>query len=183
MRYVCAMAVEHEDSVEKVLHSSSSAAQSFVAASWCRSGLKYGLDAGADQGRELVSGSELTQRRERHGLMLEVARPLLDQLFQTVAATGCAIMLSDKDGVILESRSQTGDRVKWSERHARPCLNGLKDLFAERRMPRQVDGFGQRYVGTKPGLCSIFLGLEPVIQGTSQETRPAKSGAGVVVGA
>ena len=84
MRYVCAMAVEHEDSVEKVLHSSSSAAQSFVAASWCRSGLKYGLDAGADQGRELVSGSELTQRRERHGLMLEVARPLLDQLFQTV---------------------------------------------------------------------------------------------------
>ena len=142
MRYVCAMAVEHEDSVEKVLHSSSSAAQSFVAASWCRSGLKYGLDAGADQGRELVSGSELTQRRERHGLMLEVARPLLDQLFQTVAATGCAVMLSDKDGVILESRSQTGDRAMfdqvgltpggvWSE--SREGTNGIGTCLVEGR--------------------------------------------------
>ena len=42
MGYEDIMAVEHEDSVEKVLHSTSSAAQSFVAASWCRSGLKHG---------------------------------------------------------------------------------------------------------------------------------------------
>ena len=42
--------------------------------------------------------------------MLEVARPLLDQLFQIVSATGCAVMLSDNDGVVLEARSLAGDR-------------------------------------------------------------------------
>tara|TARA_A100001391_G_scaffold78331_1_gene50575 strand:+ start:34361 stop:35308 length:948 start_codon:yes stop_codon:yes gene_type:complete len=136
------MSDRHEDSVEEVLQSSSSAAQSFVAASWCRSGLKHGLDAGAEREPELVSGAELTQRLERHGLLLEVARPLLDQLYQTVAATGCAVMLSDSDGVILESRSQTGDRAMfdqvgltpggvWSE--GREGTNGIGTCLVEGR--------------------------------------------------
>lgn len=136
------MAGQHEQSVEQVLHSPSSAAQSFIAASWCRSGLKHGLDAGAERMAELVSGSELTQRRQRHELMLEVARPLLDQLFGTVAATGCAIMLSDSDGVILETRSQAGDRAMfdrvgltpggiWSE--ASEGTNGIGTCLVEGR--------------------------------------------------
>ena len=111
MRYGAHMKARHQDDVEKVLRSPTRAAQSLVAASWCRSGLKHGLDADADRGPDIVSGSDLTLRRERHGLMLDVARPLLDQLFHTVAATGCAILLSDSDGVILEARAQDGDRT------------------------------------------------------------------------
>lgn len=100
----------HQDHVAEVLGSPTRAAQSLVAASWCRSGLKHGLSAGDDRGPVVITGSELTLRRQRNELMLEVARPLLDQLYQTVAATGCAVMLSDNEGVILEARSQAGDR-------------------------------------------------------------------------
>ncbi|MBW4331369.1 GAF domain-containing protein [Stakelama sp. CBK3Z-3] len=100
----------HQQNVEEVLGSPTRAAQSLVAASWCRSGLKHGLNADDRKGPDIVSGSDLTLRRQRHELMLDVARPLLDQLFQTVAATGCAIMLSDNEGVILEARSGAGDR-------------------------------------------------------------------------
>ena len=136
------MAERHRDYVERVLSSTTRAAQSLVAASWCRSGLKHGLDAGAAQKPELVSQSDLTQRQRRHELMLEVARPLLDQLFQTVAATGCAVMLSDNDGVILEARSRDGDRDMfdqvgltpggiWSE--SREGTNGIGTCLVEGR--------------------------------------------------
>lgn len=136
------MGNRHQAAVDAVLHSSSSAGQSLVAASWCRSGLKHGLDAGADRPPELVSGSELTHRRQRHGLMLDVARPLLDQLFQTVSATGCAVMLSDNDGVILEARSLASDREMfdrvgltpggvWSE--SREGTNGIGTCLVEGR--------------------------------------------------
>lgn len=136
------MGERHEAIVEEVLQSSSSAAHSLVAASWCRSSLKHGLDAGANRTPELVSGSDLTQRRQRHDLMLDVARPLLDQLFQTVSATGCAVMLSDNDGVVLEARSLAGDRELfdrvgltpggvWSE--SREGTNGIGTCLIEGR--------------------------------------------------
>jgi transcriptional regulator of acetoin/glycerol metabolism len=140
--YQLAMADRHEALVEEVLQSSSSAAQSLVAASWCRSGLKHGLNVGADRTPELVSGSDLTQRRQRHELMLVVAQPLLDQLFQIVSATGCAVMLSDNDGVVLEARTLAGDRELfdrvgltpggvWSE--SREGTNGIGTCLIEGR--------------------------------------------------
>mgnify|MGYP002002012467 CR=1 FL=1 len=142
MLYRVVMTDRHEAVVEEVLQSSSSAAHSVVAASWCRSGLKHGLDAAADRVPELVSGRDLTQRRQRHELMLDVARPLLDQLFQTVSATGCAVMLSDNEGVILEARSLSGDRELfdqvgltpggvWSE--GREGTNGIGTCLIEGR--------------------------------------------------
>jgi len=140
--YPGAMKDRHEAVVEEVLHCSASAAHSLVAASWCRSGLKYGLDAGADRVPDLVSASDLIQRRQRCELMLEVARPLLDQLFQIVSATGCAVMLSDNDGVVLEARSLAGDRELfdrigltpggvWSE--SREGTNGIGTCLIEGR--------------------------------------------------
>lgn len=109
------MGKHHLDAVEEVLGSPTRAAQSLVAASWCRSGLKHGLSAGDKAAPNIVTGSELTRRRQHHGMLLDVARPLLDQLFQTVSATGCAVMLSDRDGVILEARSLAGDRAMFDE--------------------------------------------------------------------
>lgn len=100
----------HEDRVAEVLDSPSSAAISPVAASWCRSGIKHGLAPGDLNAPSIVSGAELTSRRQRHDMLLDVASPLLDQLFQTVSTTGCAVMLTDADGVILDARAQDGDR-------------------------------------------------------------------------
>lgn len=104
---------QHLNEVEAVLNSPTRAAQSLVAASWCRSGLKHGLSAEDISESKIVSGTDLTIRRQRHELLLDVARPLLDQLFQTVGATGCAVMMSDNEGVILEARSQASDRVMF----------------------------------------------------------------------
>lgn len=152
------MKAPHPARVEEVLLSPTSAAQSMVAASWCRSGLKYGLNAADDREPELVSGSDLTQRRQRHGLMLDVARPLLDQLFQTVSATGCAVMLSDNDGVILEARTMAGDRDMfdqvgltpggiWSE--GSEGTNGIGTCLAEGRPVtiHRNEHFASRNVG------------------------------------
>jgi transcriptional regulator of acetoin/glycerol metabolism len=104
---------DHARTVEQVLASSSSAAFSPLAASWCRSGLRHGLAPEAISGPSIVTGGELAERRERLNLLLDVATPLLDQLYQTVAATGCAVMLSDTDGVILEARTQDSDRTMF----------------------------------------------------------------------
>lgn len=152
------MTRHHQDNVEEVLGSPTSAAQSLVAASWCRSGLKHGLRAGDDSAPDIVSGSELTLRRQRHELMLDVARPLLDQLFQTVAATGCAVMLSDNDGVVLEARSQAGDRAMfdavgltpggvWSE--ASEGTNGIGTCLVEGRPVtiHREEHFASRNIG------------------------------------
>lgn len=105
----------HEEAVERVLDSPTRAATSPVAASWCRSGLRHGLTPGGTIKPSLVTASDLTIRRQRHGLLLDVAAPLLDQLFGTVAQTGCAVMLSDAEGVILDARATAGDRTMFDE--------------------------------------------------------------------
>jgi len=148
----------HLDIVEEVLGSPTRAAQSLVAASWCRSGLKHGLSAGDASKPNVVSGSELTLRRQRHELLLDVAGPLLDQLFQTVAATGCAVMLSDSDGVVLEARSLAGDRETfdrvglmpggvWSE--ASEGTNGIGTCLVEGRAVtiHRDEHFASRNIG------------------------------------
>ena len=148
----------HLDIVDAILASPTRAAQSLVAASWCRSGLKHGLSAGDKGGPDIVTGSELTRRRQRNGLLLDVARPLLDQLFQTVSATGCAVMLSDGDGVILEARSLAGDREMfdrvgltaggvWSE--ASEGTNGIGTCLVEGRAVtiHRDEHFASRNIG------------------------------------
>lgn len=105
----------HSDRVIAVINSKSSAATSPIAASWCRSGLRHGIDPATDSRRELVSGARLSRLREANGLLLHVARPMLDHLFQTVGQTGCAVMLSDKSGIILESRATAADRGMFEQ--------------------------------------------------------------------
>ena len=107
------MPANHIDKVMKVLETGGQAAFSPVAASWCRSGIRHGLDPSADGPKQLLSGQELTRLREANGLLLEVARPLLDQLFQTVGQTGCAVMLSDANGIVMEARATDGDRAMF----------------------------------------------------------------------
>lgn len=101
---------QHIAKVLDVLESSSRAAISPLAASWCRSGLRHGLDPASQSRHTLLSGAELTRRRQANALLLDIARPMLDQLFQTLGQMGCAVMLSDAGGVILDARAKDGDR-------------------------------------------------------------------------
>jgi len=144
--------------VNKVLDSSNTAAYSPVAASWCRSGLHHGLDPDAKFVRELSSGAELARLRDENGLLLDVARPHLNQLFNLVGQTGCAVMLSDSSGTILEARASDGDRKmfetvglapggQWSENAE--GTNGIGTCLVEGRPVtiHREDHFASRNIG------------------------------------
>lgn len=133
---------DHERLVHAVVQSPTSAATSPLAASWCRSALRHGLDPGQARARTLISGAELRQLREANDALLRVARPVLDQLFATIGKAGCAVLLSDAEGLILETRAAAADQdmfdevglipgAAWSE--AAEGTNGIGTCLMERR--------------------------------------------------
>jgi transcriptional regulator of acetoin/glycerol metabolism len=84
----------------------------------------------------------LRARREELAPMLAVAAPKLDELFGTIGSCGCGVLLTDPDGVVLDSRCRSGDAeifrkwglmpgVDWSE--AAQGTNGIGTCLAERR--------------------------------------------------
>jgi len=132
----------HSDRVLATIQSSHAAATSSVAASWCRSALHHGLDPSASVRSERIGGAALEQLRQANGELLAAATPVLDTLYGSVGRTGCAVVLSDTDGVILEARSQQGDHdlfdaiglvpgAEWSE--AAEGTNGIGTCLVEAR--------------------------------------------------
>ncbi|MCX8474797.1 MAG: GAF domain-containing protein [Sphingomonas sp.] len=133
---------DHERLVHSIVQSPTSAATSPLAASWCRSALRHGLDPGHVRARTSVSEAELRQLHEANEPLLVVARPILDQLFATVGDSGCAVVLSDADGLILAARAGPADQdmfeevglipgAIWSE--AAEGTNGIGTCLAEKR--------------------------------------------------
>ena len=157
----------HIDRVMKVLETGGQAAFSPIAASWCRSGIRHGLDPSEDVRKHLLSGQELTRLREANELLLDVARPLLDQLFQTVGQTGCAVMLSDARGIVMEARATEGDRAmfdaagltpggNWSE--LAEGTNGIGTCLVEARAVtvHRDEHFANRNIGISCMDAPIF---------------------------
>jgi len=110
----------HSDKVNSTVESNVSATVSSVAASWCRSALKYGLDPAADKKGDLLGGAELTRARERNSPLLRVARPVLDSMYRSVGKTGCCVVLTDAAGLILESRTTAGDAEQFEQAKLTP---------------------------------------------------------------
>ncbi len=131
--------------VEKVLaaaQSNSAAARSRLAASWRRSVVKHGLDPGETRAVDVVDGTQVSQRREELDKFMTVASPRLDRLFSLVGNSGCAVFLTDEDGVILDKRTTDADTevfsdwglrvgADWSE--AREGTNGIGTCLTEDR--------------------------------------------------
>ncbi|MCC6926105.1 helix-turn-helix domain-containing protein [Novosphingobium sp.] len=157
----------HSDRVLATVQSGNAAATSSVAASWCRSALHHGLDPAAPARGTRIGGSTLDQLREANGELLAAATPVLDTLYGSVGRTGCAVVLSDTDGVILESRSQQGDHAlfdaiglvsgaEWSE--AAEGTNGIGTCLVEARpvtILRQ-EHFASRNVGVSCMDAPVF---------------------------
>lgn len=99
----------HADIVFDAVRSSSSAALSPVAASWCRSALHHGLDPVGARARERLDAPQLAALRDQLAPLLAVANPVLDQMYRTVGRSGCGVVLSDARGIILERRANPGD--------------------------------------------------------------------------
>jgi len=137
------MAMQHHaDKVMENVYSAKAAATSRLAASWRRSAVTYGLDPRNKSAPERVGHSNLEQRREALGTFLELANPQLDQLFRMVGMTGCCVLLTDAEGVVLEERYAAADRdvfdswglskgADWSEQAE--GTNGIGTCLAEQR--------------------------------------------------
>lgn len=132
--------IRHEDRV--ALASQSPAAVSRLASSWRRSMVRHGLDPARASVRQSLSSRELAQRREKLGAFLTVAAPQIDHLFHLVCPTGCNVLLTDADGIVLEQRANDGDAASfrkwglwqgsdWSE--ATEGTNGIGTCLAEGR--------------------------------------------------
>lgn len=130
----------HADLVAE--QSQSRSATSALAASWRRSMLKHGLDPSDRRCPERLSSAELAERRQAMAPFLHVATPQLDQLYGLVGLSGCNVMLTDAQGIVLDQRVSDADAAQfrdwglwrgtdWSE--AAQGTNGIGTCLAEGR--------------------------------------------------
>ncbi len=134
--------ISHVDKVLEAAQSASAAAKSRVAASWHRSAMKHGLDPDERRLPELIESHALNHRRSASEKLMIVAAPRLDALFSLVGQSGCAVFLTDVDGVILDQRLADNDAkvfeswglctgADWSEE--REGTNGIGTCLTEQR--------------------------------------------------
>ncbi|WP_424930039.1 GAF domain-containing protein [Amaricoccus tamworthensis] len=124
------------------VQSRSAAARSPLAASWSRSAERHGLDPATGTSGERLDAAGLKERRERLEHFMRVAEPRLDRLFGLVGNAGCAVLLTDADGIVLDQRCPEADEETfqdwglcpgsdWSE--AAEGTNGIGTCLTERR--------------------------------------------------
>ncbi|SFJ84840.1 helix-turn-helix domain-containing protein [Celeribacter neptunius] len=134
------MRTNHSEHIISVVESGSVGTR--LTASWRRSLQKYGLDPSRDPGPRRFTEAEVHERRARLEGFMDLATPKLDQLFQMVGNTGCSVLMTDRDGVILDQRSKEADSdtfqawglwqgCDWSE--AAEGTNGIGTCLAEAR--------------------------------------------------
>lgn len=132
----------HSDLVLKTIQSPNMAAQSLHAASWVRSVFHHGLDPEVTRDQELLSGHELIRIRDKEAKLLSVAVPILNDVYNAVGSAGCCVVLTTKDGLILESRTTYSEAkdfenarlttgAVWSE--AKEGTNGIGTCLTEDR--------------------------------------------------
>ena len=132
----------HVERVVETANHPSAAARSRLVASWRRSLQHHGLNPGERDEVQRVSEGALTERRDRSEAMIRVAAPKLDALFQLVGSSGCGVLLTDAEGVVLDMRTSASDfgvfqswglapGSDWSE--ASEGTNGIGTCIAENR--------------------------------------------------
>jgi transcriptional regulator of acetoin/glycerol metabolism len=130
----------HADAV--IATAQGGAALNPVAASWRRSLMHHGLHPAESRAQDRLDDRAMRERVEASGPLLEIARPILDRLAAAAVEAGCAVYLTDSDGVILDERVRAADKrcfdtnglgrgTCWAE--ASEGTNGIGTCLAERR--------------------------------------------------
>src|ERR1700761_3155218 len=113
-----------------------------IAASWRRCMLDYSLDFDADSEVQVLDQRELREYRARHEQLIQIASAEIDWLYDHMALSGSALVLTDALGILLYQRvdptvledvRRAGLRLgaDWSE--SRRGTNGMGTCLAERR--------------------------------------------------
>jgi transcriptional regulator of acetoin/glycerol metabolism len=130
----------HTDKIYQCLKDGTSSAKSAVAASWSRSLTQHGLDPDARRSPQRLSDQEMKTTFDGVAPLLASAQETLDRLFQIVGQDGSFILMSDRNGVIVDRRITVADETAfpsfmlgtiWSE--ASVGTNGLGTALKEAR--------------------------------------------------
>ncbi|WP_428928735.1 GAF domain-containing protein [Marinibacterium sp. SX1] len=135
-------AKQHVDRVVSTARSGSAAARSRLAASWHRSLIQHGLDPADRRSPNLHDEGTIRERRSALDQVMHVAAPKLDQLFGLIGQSGCGVLLTDAQGVVIDQRCAAADEdifrswglwtgADWSE--AAEGTNGIGTCLAEKR--------------------------------------------------
>jgi transcriptional regulator of acetoin/glycerol metabolism len=113
-----------------------------VAESWDRCFNRYSMQPDAKRNTVMLDAESVRDRQQRLGELLNVARAEMENLYEQIAGSGYAVILSDADAVVLSA--VTDPNVKrefrngglwvgavWSEQNE--GTNGLGTAIAERR--------------------------------------------------
>ena len=132
----------HSDLVYATASQSSAAASSPIAASWRRCLNLHQL--APEEGRRPVQVEDAVFRsaRERVEHLVLACSDEVDRLHQTIGRSGCCIVLSDRDGIVLDRRGSASDDADfrelglwqqnvWSE--ASVGTNGIGTALADER--------------------------------------------------
>lgn len=105
--------MHHADHVAAALQSKR--ATSALAASWRRSSLKHGLNPSDARAPDRLTKTELDARLEAMAGLIRVAGPQLDQLYTIVCLSGCNVLLTDAQGIVLDHRVSDGDAGQFRD--------------------------------------------------------------------
>lgn len=164
-------AVEHVKRVHSVVHGRIGADRigtgNRITRSWIRCLNEYQLDPGTCAEPEVVAPGELQERQERLADVQAVAKVEMANLYQQLAGSGYAIMLTDREGVLLNyfgdpafthAASRTGlmQGAVWSERVQ--GTNGMGTCLVERRplTVHQDEHYLSRNIGLSCAAAPIF---------------------------
>jgi transcriptional regulator of acetoin/glycerol metabolism len=164
-------AVEHVNRVRSVVQSGHGrervGATNRITQSWIRCLDEYRLDPGTCAEPEVVPAAELRERQEHLADVQAVAKVEMSNLYQQLAGSGYAIMLTDREGVLLNyfgdpafthAASKTGlmPGAVWSERVQ--GTNGMGTCLFERRpvTVHQDEHYLSRNIGLSCAAAPIF---------------------------
>jgi sigma-54 dependent transcriptional regulator, acetoin dehydrogenase operon transcriptional activator AcoR len=164
-------AVEHVKRVRSVVQSRNGPERigtaNRITQSWIRCLDEYRLDPGTCAEPEVVPAAELQERQDRLADVQAVAKVEMANLYQQLAGSGYAIMLTDREGVLLDyfgdpafthAASRTGlmPGAVWSERAQ--GTNGMGTCLFERRpvTVHQDEHYLSRNIGLSCAAAPIF---------------------------
>lgn len=142
---------EHAAAVLRVVHGRAQAAghmqgimdvSEAIAHSWRRCAIEYSLDPGRTYTPTVMDSATLLERREQHAQLVQIASAEIDWLYEYIAESGYALVLTDASGIILYEKAdptlasmfRTAGLLAgadWSER--REGTNGIGTCIAEKR--------------------------------------------------
>ena len=143
------------------------AADPSIARSWLRCLQDYHLDPGQTIAPTVLEHARVLERREQLQQVLEIASGEMTSLYQQLAGTGHAVLLTDARGVILNSVTANAERktferaglwlgADWSE--ACEGTNGIGTCLVERQALtiHQDEHFRGRHTGLTCSASPVF---------------------------